>query len=239
MNYNQSTNQVCSHSLSTPACSTYNNSYVKTQVQVQWVYKGQESDARTALKSIRDFGLLIDNEVMTKWNILVTGSPGIDLVCAANKYQNIYSWNMRNFDATSYADAFRKMREFFLENPAARNSNLQFELFSNRAMTAVPEEDTSFPWRDSTGQIHFNIILLNDDPETDAITNEFGQKLRTDMIPGTGFENVTVFVSFAHGHEPIERIYGERNLPRLSALKAKWDPEQVFSFNNGLPLEYP
>ena len=41
--------------------------------------------------------------------------------------------------------------------------------------------------------------------------------------------NCTIsYVNFAHGDEPLENIYGE-NLPKLQALKNKYDPQNRFN----------
>lgn len=44
-----------------------------------------------------------------------------------------------------------------------------------------------------------------------------------------------MYVNYAHGDEPLEAIYGAEKLPRLIGLKQKWDPNNIFAFNNALP----
>lgn len=55
----------------------------------------------------------------------------------------------------------------------------------------------------------------------------------------SGYPELAVYVNYARGDESLEQIYGQGNFPRLAALKKEWDPSGVFSFNNGLPTEYP
>jgi hypothetical protein len=86
---------------------------------------------------------------------------------------------------------------------------------------------------------NFNILFNEGDTVTDAASNALGVDLRSDLAATSGFPELTVFVNYAHGDETLEQIYGKEKLPRLAALKKKWDPQQVFSFNNGLPTKYP
>jgi hypothetical protein len=68
--------------------------------------------------------------------------------------------------------------------------------------------------------------------------NALAESLRADFAATSGYPDLSVYVSYAHGDEKLEQIYGD-SLPRLVALKKKWDPKNVFKYNNGLPTEYP
>lgn len=69
--------------------------------------------------------------------------------------------------------------------------------------------------------------------------NDFAREMRSDLAATSGFSDLSVYVSYAHGDETLEQIYGKEKLPRLAALKRTWDPDNVFGFNNALPTEYP
>ena len=47
----------------------------------------------------------------------------------------------------------------------------------------------------------------------------------------SGFGEEQCYVSYGHGDEKAEVLYGERKLGRLRELKATWDPANVFGFN--------
>lgn len=66
-----------------------------------------------------------------------------------------------------------------------------------------------------------------------------GQTLRDSWVRTSGYENHTIYVNYARGDETLEQKYGARKLPRLAALKKKYDPDNVFGWNNALPTEYP
>lgn len=65
------------------------------------------------------------------------------------------------------------------------------------------------------------------------------KELRTSFADTSGYPDLAVYVSYAHGDETLEQRYGADKLPRLAALKKKWDPSNVFAYNNALPTSYP
>lgn len=67
--------------------------------------------------------------------------------------------------------------------------------------------------------------------------NAFARELRDAFAATSGYSDLSVYVSYAHGDENIEQIYGKDKLPRLVALKKQWDPDNVFKYHNALPTE--
>ena len=68
---------------------------------------------------------------------------------------------------------------------------------------------------------------------------QLGRQIRSELAAASGYGNLTVYVNYAQGDETLEQIYGAQKLPRLAGLKAKYDPDNIFTFNNPLPLKYP
>ncbi|KAH7383958.1 hypothetical protein BKA66DRAFT_463175 [Pyrenochaeta sp. MPI-SDFR-AT-0127] len=219
----------------------YNSTSNRTQAQVQWTYKGHEEAARKALAPILNFGLEITLLETRKWTQLISDIFGIgmDAICAPGFPRNLYSWNLKQYSATTYKTSFTKMVDFFANYPRGRNSYLGYEFFPNQAMAAVPLDQTAFPWRDSTGYINYNVVFEEGDNVTEAASTALGLELRKDLVATSGYPELTVFVSYAHGDEKLEQIYSKEKLPRLASLKKIWDPQQVFNYNNGLPTQYP
>lgn len=50
----------------------------------------------------------------------------------------------------------------------------------------------------------------------------------------SGFDHLKIYVSYAHGTEDLSTLYGAEKLPWLLRLKKKWDPKNLFRFNNPL-----
>ncbi|KAK6957468.1 hypothetical protein Daesc_000254 [Daldinia eschscholtzii] len=218
-----------------------NSTTNKTQVQAQWTYKGREDKAREALSPILKLGLDATRMETVPWNKLIDSAFGniMDAICAANITRDLYSWNMKNYSASTYDASFAKMDKYFADYPGARSSVLQFEFFPNQAMAAVPYDDTAFAWRDTTAYVNFNMLFDDNDITTRNASIALGLELRDDLVATSGYPEITVFVNYAHGDEKLEQIYGKDKLPRLAKLKKTWDPNHLFSFNNKLPHHYP
>ena len=85
-------------------------------------------------------------------DLIATAGGGFDTgLCQKNVSRNFYSANLRKLSASTYQDTFTKMVDFFDEHPDARATAIDLETFPNQAMTAVPDEATAYPWRDSVG----------------------------------------------------------------------------------------
>lgn len=70
----------------------------------------------------------------------------------------------------------------------------------------------------------------------DTAVNTFVQNARDNFQKTSGFEHLSVYVNFAHGDEGVEAWYSDRKMERLSELKGLWDPNQLFSWYNPIPL---
>jgi len=68
--------------------------------------------------------------------------------------------------------------------------------------------------------------------------NALAKELRDHFGATSGYPSLSVYVSYAHGDEKLEEIYGA-SLPRLVELKKKWDPDNLFGYNNALPTKLP
>ena len=73
----------------------------------------------------------------------------------------------------------------------------------------------------------------------DAAVNAFVKPARDEFARTSGFETLTTYSNYAHGDEGPEAWYSARKLPQLSALKRKWDPDQLFRWNYPVPLRWP
>jgi FAD/FMN-containing dehydrogenase len=100
------------------------------------------------------------------------------------------------------------------------------------AVGHVDDDDTAFTGRGAAHDINFVASWLPDDPEPE----------RHKAWARTAWESMR---PFAHGvyinflsDEPAPQVqlaYGERTYGRLAALKSKYDPSNVFCFNQNIP----
>ena len=84
-----------------------------------------------------------------------------------------------------------------------------------------------------------NIEGFYTDSGIDGAVDEFVIPARTEFIKNTGFNAFSVYPNYARGDEGPIAWYSAQNLPRLTALKQKWDPKQLFSVNYPVPLHFP
>ncbi|KAK0622036.1 hypothetical protein B0T17DRAFT_609009 [Bombardia bombarda] len=213
-----------------------------TVVQVNWVYAGPEAAGRAAMAPFIALNPPILYVNVVPWNLLIAtaGGGGVDkAVCQDNIPRDLYSLNLRRFHAPTYISSFAKMDAFFQQNPGGRSSILQFEFFPNQAVIAVPANDTAYPWRDTVGYMNPNMLWTPGDEPAQRAAQAVGQELRRDLAATSAYPELTVFLNYARGDETKEQIYSKCKLPRLAALKKKWDPTNAFGFNNPVPMRYP
>ena len=70
--------------------------------------------------------------------------------------------------------------------------------------------------------------------------SDVGRHARSLFIPtsGANTSNIEVYVNYGHGDEGPLGWYTERKLPRLNALKNRYDPHKLFSHYQGLETNY-
>ncbi|KAI1350305.1 Glucooligosaccharide oxidase [Xylaria sp. FL0043] len=217
---------------------TYDNATGRPQILSNWVYAGSQAEAKQAIKPILDLQPSFLNASVLPWNKL-TAEAGFGLdasLCLNNKIYDIYGVNLKRFDVPTFMSVFAKMGDFYRAYPAGRSTSLTLEAFPNQATLATADAATAYPWRDTK----YNILLqFTWDQAHSAVqtpSTQLALELRQDFAATSGYGNLTVYVNYAHGDETSEQIYRADKLPRLTQLKRKWDPDNVFRFSNALPM---
>ncbi|KAL0567059.1 hypothetical protein V5O48_014932 [Marasmius crinis-equi] len=119
----------------------------------------------------------------------------------------------------------------FTEQPEFKASTCMWELGHRDKIAEKKTGDTAFPARSP----HYYLVVTarNTDPTDDSKAKEWASKVassvRRAQVEKTG-KALTTPASFALSPETVkvEDVFGE-NLPRLKELKAKYDPERVWS----------
>ncbi|KAL4961543.1 FAD-binding oxidoreductase [Aspergillus stella-maris] len=196
------------------------------------VYIGPEKQGRAYIKPFLDLPSLRQNITQLPWNEMPDAHMfgTIAATCTGGNPQNNWSQGMARMDVATHVAYYNALSDLWVDHPAAANAIVSLEVFSPRAAVAVPDRETAYPYRDSAVQ-----MILNFPVNDDTITN-FAEHWVPEFTKTGGFSESRVYVSYAHGNEPLETKYGARKLPRLLELKRKWDPKGLFSFNNGLPV---
>uniref|UniRef100_A0A0B7K4I8 FAD-binding PCMH-type domain-containing protein n=1 Tax=Bionectria ochroleuca TaxID=29856 RepID=A0A0B7K4I8_BIOOC len=210
----------------------YNEKTNAAHILANWVYLGQEEEGLGAIKPLLELQPSISSVSMVPWNKLLA-SQGLGIVdtmfCQNNQTRSLYSANVRRFPASTSKIAFEKMEKLYAEYPSARASSLSLEMFPNQAAMAQGSDATAYPWRDARGNI------------TDALelSTRLGQSIRDAFAKTSEYHQLSVYVSYAHGDESLEQVFGIEKLPRLTALKKKWDSQNAFGYSHALPTEHP
>ncbi|MET4639122.1 FAD-binding oxidoreductase [Mycetocola sp. 2940] len=103
------------------------------------------------------------------------------------------------------------------------------------AFARVPEGDTAFPARSARYWLNIYGFWANESDDADRI--RFVRGFADDMA---GFSSGGQYVNFMAAEDPAPAgvapapVYGEETLRRLGAVKASWDPDNVFRLNHNI-----
>ncbi|KAI0154622.1 FAD-binding domain-containing protein [Xylariaceae sp. FL1272] len=218
---------------------TWNPDTNSTQIIGTFAYSGPEDEGLALIKPFLDLKPPVVRQSVVPYSqvphvilfgmIAALGTPGT--------IHDIWTANVLEFSVDTLNSAFDQYDTFFRANPDIRGSVGILESFSTQAVKAS-EQDTAYPWRDSKGNFMFQMSFPQSGGPAEEAANKFARSLRDEFASTSGYNGLAVYVSYAHGDETLEEIYGP-SLPRLVALKKKWDPDNVFGYNNALPTEMP
>lgn len=103
------------------------------------------------------------------------------------------------------------------------------------AFARVPEDDTAFPTRTARYWLNIYGFWANEADDADRI--RFVRGFADDMAD---FSTGGQYVNFMAGEDPAPAgvtplpVYGEEALRRLAAVKASWDPDNMFRLNHNI-----
>jgi len=118
--------------------------------------------------------------------------------------------------------------DFLARHPSAGESGLMFEVYDTAKVMQVPEEESAFALR--RYGVHAVGLIKYKDAALDNAAAAFGEEFRKVVREGGGMEKAKVYCNFAIGDETAEEMYGDAaRIEKLKAIKAKWDPENLFS----------
>ncbi|KAK8216671.1 FAD-dependent oxidase [Phyllosticta capitalensis] len=225
--------------LSLIASMAYNSTSKMSEIIANLVYVGPEDAGREAIKPFLDLKPTVHEISMLPWNQLNSKAAfgATALECEKGGQHSMFGVNVRNVSASTYVDVFEKLDDFWNSNPAAQGSSFSLEFFSNSAMEAVPDDATAYPWRDTKAYLMLQMTWSNASAAESA--NAVAEELRSELVKSSGYPYHSVYVSYAHGDEPLESKFGASKLPRLAAMKKEWDPDNVFAYGAALPMKYP
>jgi hypothetical protein len=196
---------------------------------------GSEEQGMLLNEPFINAGPIMQNITMLPSNRLIRENRfGADQIgCVKGNDYSMFGTNLYAADSATLTEVFNSLAQMYTEQPALQGTLLAIELHPKRATVAVPTGETSFAHRNTTMYTFLSFRLPDEAIEPIALVE--GQRIRD--ILGQGGENpdLQTYVNYAHGDEGPEAWYAQ-SLPRLRELKGIWDPNEVFSFFNPIPI---
>ncbi len=121
-----------------------------------------------------------------------------------------------------------------LEVPGIVEGGVSFDAFGGAIADLAPDA-TAFPWRTALADVQYTATWPYADAGRDpAPFDDFVQSERRALQPWVG---ASAYVNYADRTlTDFATAYWGPNLPRLSRIKKRYDPGQVFSFPQSVPL---
>ncbi|KAL5333393.1 FAD-binding domain-containing protein [Aspergillus crustosus] len=212
----------------------YNRETAQATILVNIVYKGPVSDAQPYLDRLTAFVPLISDLNYVTWpevgqKQFFGNNPS---ACQDNLYINWYGLGLGQTDVPTFEGFFGELVAFLGEHEAYAGS-FSVQRYTSKNTVSGPSKDTVFPWRDTKTQLLFQNRYT--DPSLDGEVDAFMKSARAKFQATSGFSHPQVYVNFNHGDEGPAAWYGAHNLPRLVALKKKWDPRSLFGKGSPVP----
>ena len=244
IDYNETHGGVSSFPLIPFGLKTWSNTYVPFQASVllNAVYPGPLDTFKELIKPFTDLKPAVQVINTIPWNrILVDAGFGlVSAVCVKGQQHSLYSVATKKLSVPDYISAFGKYKDLYERFPETRASTLEIEIFPTQGVVAVPLDSTAYPWRDVEAQVMIQMQFTGSPtgPAANA-ANAVAKELRTAFTKTSGYDQLEIYISYAHGDEDPASWYGADKLTRLVPLKKKWDPKNVFSYYNSIPMKYP
>ncbi|MGW4162324.1 FAD-binding oxidoreductase [Streptomyces sp. NPDC004788] len=160
---------------------------------------------------------------------IVTDIPYVDLQCMMDDPPGL-----RNYWSAEYLTEFPDVAvDVFCARGAAMPmpTATQHVLFLMGGAVAAGPSEYPQPWRTAPWAVH--PFATWEDPALDARARQWVQDVRADAQPwsvGATYLNFTG----AEGEQRVVSSFGEGNFRRLAAVKAEYDPDNVFRFNHNI-----
>ncbi|KAI1113123.1 hypothetical protein F5Y14DRAFT_230862 [Nemania sp. NC0429] len=216
---------------------SYNQTLNQSQLALSVVYAGPKAEAVKAMAPILKIKSSYTNIQEVPWNHLSYNTTfGLDAAaCMDQIVIDIYGVALRKLSAPTFASVFNTLGKFWAANPAGLTSQVVLETWPIQAAVAVPDDETAYPWRDATTNVLIQFRWDKPGNPVERPSNVAARKIRDDLAATSGYDDLAVYVNYAYGDEKPAQMYGASKLPRLIALKKKYDPNNLFSFYNALP----
>lgn len=212
----------------------YNKSVGGINILFNVVYYGPEDKGRAFLApflankpvvtsiSYIDAKEIIPTSLFGKW---------WDPACKKKNYVNTYTVGLKQIDIPTFDRHFSDMAAYYARYPQAQSSTIYYETFPTQGVRAVPQGFSAYPSSHREIQTHVLSTYNYNDQSIDADVNAFARSNRDMFAKASGFSELELYTTYAHGDEGPEVWYRD-SLLQLRSLKQKYDPDNRFRFFN-------
>ncbi|KAI4263968.1 MAG: hypothetical protein L6R42_000911 [Xanthoria sp. 1 TBL-2021] len=199
----------------------------KPVVLITPFYYGEEATARRKFASLLDIGPLMDTTAIVPQN---HWNDGAARFCIRGGRKPAYAAGMLHMLPAVWRAVWIEFVKF-TSNPGTDQSIVLMEAYSLGKGRSVPDSASAFPFR----QVTFNAVAIPwyYNASLDPVAEAYGNRVRDIWWTNDNMTANTSYINFAHGDENLDVVYGQHT-QKLQALKAKYDPKNLF--NHWFPL---
>ena len=153
--YNESFGGVSQSSLTASPISPTNKHIQQTYISVNLIYAGPLQEGRKLIQPMLDLGPFQSNITSIPWKDLDTSSRfGADsLACIKGHYHSYWGLNLYTINVPSLINAVNYMDSVYKQYLDFRRAFLALDMFANRVIKSVPDEETAYPYRHAIARL--------------------------------------------------------------------------------------
>jgi FAD/FMN-containing dehydrogenase len=185
-------------------------------------YIGAEAEGERTANAFRELGsVLMDTVARVPY-------------CAMQRQVDVsYPKGRRHFWKSAFLntlpdDVIDLMIEAASTSPSSSNV-IMFEVYGG-AVARVPSDATAFGHRQA--MFNLGILAIADDPAIDAEQRAWAREGWQKSLP---YSTGGAYVNYMSEGEDVHSAYSDTRFPRLAAIKARYDPANLFRFNQNIP----
>lgn len=192
-------------------------------------YLGTAAHGRAAFKSLFDIGPVSDSTTITPYTSWNNAS---NIACTKGGRRPTWGAGLRRMDPIVWRQVYNVWLDL-IKNPGAERSSVLLNAYATAKVRSVPLASSAVHWRNNIN-FHASVTVFYNSTAYDYTALAYGHRIRALWrSSNAGLCPDNVYINNAFGDEHLHTIYGT-SLPKLSALKKKFDPQR--RFNQWFPL---